>query len=150
MEEDKQNPEHRSNKVRRRQAAGSSSDSSDVERQRASEELQHHQRAHTGEKLHRCDQCGKSFKRRYHLNNHQSVHTGEKPYKCDLCGKSFARAGTLKIHYGIHTGPNHIAVTNVERLSYTRITSLPINVYTVERNHSAVTSVGKFSLLKVA
>ncbi|XP_049424267.1 uncharacterized protein LOC125883765 isoform X6 [Epinephelus fuscoguttatus] len=31
MEEDKQNPEHRSNKVRRRQAAGSSSDSSDVE-----------------------------------------------------------------------------------------------------------------------
>ncbi|KAL7374973.1 hypothetical protein ABVT39_009988 [Epinephelus coioides] len=31
MEEDKQNPEHRSNKVRRRQAAGSSSDSSHVE-----------------------------------------------------------------------------------------------------------------------
>ncbi|KAL7375199.1 hypothetical protein ABVT39_013681 [Epinephelus coioides] len=31
MEEDKQNPEHRNNKVRRRQAAGSSSDSSHVE-----------------------------------------------------------------------------------------------------------------------
>ncbi|XP_049923408.1 gastrula zinc finger protein XlCGF7.1-like isoform X3 [Epinephelus moara] len=89
MEEDKQNPEHRSNKVRRRQAAGSSSDSSDVEEQRGREEL-------------KCLHRDKSFTTSGSLKIHQRVQTGEKPYSCDHCEKTFLRCSALKAHQRIH------------------------------------------------
>ncbi|KAL7374474.1 hypothetical protein ABVT39_001369 [Epinephelus coioides] len=90
MEEDKQNPEHRSNKVPRRQAPGSSSDSSDVEEQRGREELIRHHR-------------DKSFTTSGSLKIHQRVQTGEKPYSCDHCEKTFLRCSALKAHQRIHT-----------------------------------------------
>ncbi|NWU43694.1 ZN347 protein, partial [Hylia prasina] len=42
---------------------------------------------HDGEKLHKCLECGKSFRRSFHLIRHQMIHTGERPCKCPECGK---------------------------------------------------------------
>ncbi|VVC99049.1 unnamed protein product, partial [Leptidea sinapis] len=59
---------------------------------------------HTDEKLHSCDECGKSFNHSGHLKNHIRVHTGDKPFSCDECGKSFTVSATLRNHKKIHTG----------------------------------------------
>uniref|UniRef100_A0A8C4YA95 C2H2-type domain-containing protein n=1 Tax=Gopherus evgoodei TaxID=1825980 RepID=A0A8C4YA95_9SAUR len=46
------------------------------------------QLSHTGERPHKCLDCGKKFIRRSYLN-HQAVHTGERPYWSVDCGKRF-------------------------------------------------------------
>ena len=39
-----------------------------------------------------------------HLKNHIMIHTGEKLHKCAQCSKSFDRAGHLKEHLVTHSG----------------------------------------------
>lgn len=49
------------------------------------------------DKVHECQTCGKTFKRRSYLQLHEKIH-GEKCYKCNICEKSFRQPAGLWIH----------------------------------------------------
>ena len=57
---------------------------------------------HTGEKLHKCAACNKSFGEAGTLRKHMLTHTGEKPHSCAQCKKSFSQAGNLRAHILTH------------------------------------------------
>ncbi|KAL2837696.1 hypothetical protein BJY01DRAFT_251321 [Aspergillus pseudoustus] len=44
-----------------------------------------------------CTHCGRSFRRKEHLERHLRTHTNEKPFKC-ICGASFSRRDLLTRH----------------------------------------------------
>ncbi|NWV74001.1 ZNF16 protein, partial [Dasyornis broadbenti] len=44
---------------------------------------------HTEERPHRCDLCGKRFKRSSNLQEHRRIHSGERPFTCARCAKAF-------------------------------------------------------------
>src|SRR5438067_1149410 len=63
-----------------------------------------HTRIHTEERLLKCGERGKPFKRRVHLLYHKVAHTGKKPLKFKEYGKGFSRKSNLKSHVRIHNG----------------------------------------------
>ncbi|XP_069850999.1 zinc finger protein 25-like isoform X1 [Dipodomys merriami] len=94
--------------------------------------LSRHQRAYMEKELYECNQCGKSFTCKEHLDVHQRIRIGEKHYEykkceksltqksqinrqklchtaeklleCNKCGKSFTRKSHLTSHQITHTG----------------------------------------------
>uniref|UniRef100_A0A8K9XPI6 C2H2-type domain-containing protein n=1 Tax=Oncorhynchus mykiss TaxID=8022 RepID=A0A8K9XPI6_ONCMY len=68
------------------------------------QQVEIHQRMHTGEKPYGCHLCRATFSQSSSLNRHQRVHTGEKPFSCTQCNMRFAHAGNLKRHQRVHTG----------------------------------------------
>ncbi|XP_062978621.1 zinc finger protein 436-like [Elgaria multicarinata webbii] len=63
-----------------------------------------HIRVHGREKPYECSDCGKHFRRSSHLNSHSKIHAGVKPFKCLDCGKGFSRSSNLISHQRMHTG----------------------------------------------
>ncbi|XP_037543729.1 zinc finger protein 660-like [Nematolebias whitei] len=63
-----------------------------------------HMIIHTGQKPFACDVCKQSFGHKSHLNRHTRIHTGQKPFACDVCGQMFRDKSHLNAHMRIHTG----------------------------------------------
>ena len=48
--------------------------------------------------VYQCDVCSKPFKTKSKIRDHYSIHTGEKPHKCEDCGAFFRQQSTLRTH----------------------------------------------------
>ena len=49
-------------------------------------------------KIHTCNICKKTFKKKDHLQEHHLKHSGEKPHLCPICFKCFTRKRNIKTH----------------------------------------------------
>lgn len=66
-------------------------------------DLVKHMRTHTGEKAHKCNECGKDFGTNAELKRHYiHKHTSERPFKCDVCPKRFKFFARLNVHRKLH------------------------------------------------
>ena len=53
---------------------------------------------HTGNLGYKCDECGKSFYKRYFLDHHKKTHSKSRSCICDECGAAFLNEIQLRSH----------------------------------------------------
>ncbi|ODN04538.1 putative zinc finger protein [Orchesella cincta] len=66
--------------------------------------MQTHLLIHKGDKKHQCADCGRLFLLQKDLVSHERIHSGERPFQCSNCSKSFILKSHLVMHLRTHTG----------------------------------------------
>ncbi|KAG8740496.1 hypothetical protein FRC10_004262 [Ceratobasidium sp. 414] len=68
----------------------------------------------SGSGAHKCEVCGKKFRRPSGLKDHKNIHSGEKPYCCPLetCRKGFATRSNMIRHHN-KTHPSRVKIGGV-------------------------------------
>ncbi|XP_059062131.1 zinc finger protein 320-like isoform X2 [Achroia grisella] len=64
--------------------------------------IKSHLLMHTGERIHKCNMCKRSFFTINHLEYHMKIHLTENMYKCEHCLAKFNNKDSLKRHNVVH------------------------------------------------
>ncbi|AGO12089.1 AaceriAEL278Wp [[Ashbya] aceris (nom. inval.)] len=64
---------------------------------------EHQQTAHQGVRAYQCEQCGRGFTKKSHLERHLFSHSETKPFSCAVCGKGVTTRQQLRRHEITHT-----------------------------------------------
>ncbi|VDN02868.1 unnamed protein product [Thelazia callipaeda] len=58
---------------------------------------------HHADAAHKCEVCGKTFRKNFELIRHYVVHTRERRFTCEICGKRFSQKASLSQHMLMHS-----------------------------------------------